>query len=222
MKELQAAIETAFTGMVERGELNKVITEALEKSVTSVIKQTFETYSPFQKALKEHVEKTLVINFDDLGLAGYNALLLKIIKSRVEASIFQVAEKQITAGLDELMANPPSEFKLSELIKEFRESTKGDRPPDDGISFHCKAADSSDGYFHCAFDEKSRKSEYDCGYRFAVTDKGEIYSLKFPYEGDVTKGLFVGHRFGFERTLFQLWAAKSKIVMDVDDVDAGY
>ena len=220
MKEMQAAIETAFKQMVESGALNKVITESVEKSVTSVIKQTFESYSPFQKALTENVNKSLVINFDDLGLAGYNDMLLKIIKSRVDASIFKTAEKQITEGMDELMASPPAEVKLSDLVKEFRKYAAEDRPPDSEISFHCKDSDSSTGYFQCAMDEKSGKPHYDCGYRFAVTDKGEIYSLKFPHEGDVTKGLFVGRRFGFEKTLFQLWACKTKMVMDVDDVDA--
>ncbi|WP_198364066.1 hypothetical protein [Burkholderia ubonensis] len=75
--------------------------------------------SDFGKQLSEHVKKAVQVDFSNLGIPGYNDLILKIILQRVDASLNEQIEKHVTSQLDELLAPAPEEIKLSELVADF-------------------------------------------------------------------------------------------------------
>lgn len=219
MNELSQAIQTAFTGMVESGQLTKIIEANVQKSVETVLSEALRSYSPFQKALAEHVQKSLSVDFSNLGLAGYNETILKIIKAKLDASIHKFADKQFAESMDELLQNPPAEIKLSALVKMLSDEAKED-DNHEGISWHLVMSDSSDGWGHLKMDAKPDVRKDDCRFEIAFTAKGEIYRIYIPYSGDVTKKIFAGPFFGFERVLFQMYAAKTKLILDEDAVES--
>lgn len=219
MKELEQAIQTAFAGMVSSGQLGKIIETNVQKAVEKTLDDVFKSYSPFQKNLTEHIQKTLNVDFGGIGLAGYNEIVLKIIKAKLDASVFKFAEKQISASLDELLENPPAEIKLSELVEMLSKEARAEDNHERGISCHVVENDNNDRWGTVKLDKKPRVAARDCQFDIAYTDKGEIYRIGIPYHGDVTKKLFAGPFFGFERALFQMYAAKTRLILD--DVDTG-
>ena len=220
MKELEQAIQTAFAGMVTSGKLTALIEEGVHGAVKSVITGCFNSYSPFQKALAEHINNNLKIDLDGIGLAGYNALLMNIIKAKLDASVVKYAERLISKELDDLLVNPPAEIKLSELVTMLREHSRED-DQSGGVSCHVQHSDSSAGWGHVKLDVKPNQSARDCRYDLAYTDKGEVYRIGLPYHDDITKRVFAGPFFGFDRALFQMHAAKTKLIIDEDAVDTG-
>lgn len=223
MKELEQAIQTAFTNMVTSGQVTKIIETQIQKTVEHVFVETFRSYSPFCKALTDHVQKTLQVDFAGLGLAGYNETVLRIIKAKLDANVEQFAMGQISKAMDELLKTPPTEIKLSELVDLLKKHVGAGDGGECGVSCHVEFSDGSTlkGWCHVRLDEKPRQSSRDCRFDVAVTDKGEIYRISLPYSGDVTKRMFAGPFYGFECALFQMYAAKTRLIIDEDNVDTG-
>ena len=225
MKELEQAIQTAFTDMVTSGQLKKVIETNVQKAVESVLSDCFRNYSPFQKALAEHINATLRVDFERLGLAGYNATLLQIIKTKLDAAVFQFAEKQIGEGLAELLQNPPAEIKVSELVAMLKKQLQEDS------SYHeesrpdvvdCEVQTDTGivaGYGQVKLTVKRRGSTDGRCYELAIDSEQRVYRVSLPYQGDISKRVFAGPFFDFERALFQIYAAKTKLVLDEPDLE---
>lgn len=203
MKELEEAITKTFGDMVASGKLTEIIEGHVQKSVDSVFRSFFETYSPFQEALQEYINQNLRVNFEGLGLA---------------AAVFKFAEKQITQGLEYIFEGAPAEIKLSALVAMLEESERQDDSQSEGISCHVELDKYTEGYHWIKLDRKRRKSSDECEYSIAVNKQGEGYNIGLPHRGDVTKKLFAGPFYGFDRALFQLYAAKSKLIIDEDAI----
>lgn len=220
MKELEQAMTAVFAKMVANGDLNQIVEESVKGAVKRVIADCFTSYSPFHKQLGEHINKTLAVDFSALGLAGYNDFLLKVIKTKLDAAVFQFAEQHISQGLDELLKPAPKEIKLSALIELLREARREDLTgEEDGISWHVRKAGTVSRYRYVHLDPKRGKSYDECGYQLSVTDQGEVYRLVLPWSGDVSKKIFAGPFYGFDRALFQMYAAKTKLILDEEAED---
>lgn len=219
MKEMEQAVATAFSNIAGSGFIEKQIEEQLSKSIAGIVKSQLESYSEFGKALNEHVKKALQVDFSGLGLPGYNDMILKIVRRQVDAGLADVLSTQVEGQLTKLLKPAPAEIKLSELIKEFIEQSADDCPCDNpnSISLHIEKSDR--GYRRIYLDKDEGKSMYACAIHIAITGEGEVYSLKIN-EFDPKKTLFVGPIYGFERRLFQMHAAGTKLIVDGDDEDS--
>ncbi|TXH09637.1 MAG: hypothetical protein E6R03_16465 [Hyphomicrobiaceae bacterium] len=71
MKELGQEMQKVFTEMVSSGALTKIIEENVQAAVGGVLHECFRDYSPFRKALVEHINQNLSVDFSALGFAGY-------------------------------------------------------------------------------------------------------------------------------------------------------
>ena len=213
MKELEQIVQHALAQMAESGQFNKIVEAMVHKSVEEIISQCFNYGGPFQKQLAEAINKNIHIDFSHLGLAGYNQTLLNIIKAKLDSSIVQFAQKQISEGLDQLFATPPAEIKLSELVELYKKYlAEDDRDKEMEINAKVIRSEGCDGYWRLKLDGVPNK--YGKQFEIACDNKGNIYSISAPYHGDLTKALFAGPFYGFERALWQMYAAKTKLVID--------
>ncbi|RSK89728.1 hypothetical protein EJF22_22305 [Pandoraea apista] len=108
-------------------------------------------------------------------------------------------------------------MKLSALVKDFVE-----------ISLHRYDADSLDDEFTMIverdqsysqlrfesvfFDRRPYQESHRCAYHLRLVD-GVVKNIRFDGT-DPGKALFVGHLYGFERRLFQLYAAGTSLILD--------
>jgi hypothetical protein len=221
MKEMEIAVTAAFTTMAASGALQKVIEENVTKAVSECVKNTLGSYSDFSKALNEHVKTALNVDFRELGLTRYNEIVLKIIKAKLADSINTVGVQRLEKEMGELLVNPPAEIKLSALVEQFKRNLDRYDRRDGRITCDVNTADSTGicpGYAHIYMDKESGKSRYSCEIQIDVTPAGKVFGLKIGGT-DIKNTLFVGPHFGFERSLFQLYAAGTKIIVDGDDID---
>lgn len=225
MKELEQVVSNAFSNIVTAGVIEKAIEEKLTKTITSIINDELQSYSEFGKQLNEHVKRAVKVDFSQLGIPGYNDLILKIIRQRVDANLNKQIEKHVTEQLDELLAPAPDEIKLSELVADFIKF----QAEKQSYSCSCDLPEritlgvSTDGSFtHVYLDKEHGSDRYECPWRIDTMD-GRVYSVRIN-EIDPKNALFIGPMYGFERKLFQLYAAGTKLVIDadVDEIDTSY
>lgn len=219
MKELQQAVGDAFEKIVAAGTIEAAIEKKLTETVTSIIDHELRSYSDFGKALEAHVKSAINVDLQRLELPGYNDLILKLISRQVAAQLDSQLAAHVEKQMTELLAPPPAEIKLSDLLKQFIDNKASDCPCDgpEAISLHVER--SSGGYAHVYFDEKEHQQKYSCEYSIHIDSEGKVYSLKIK-EQDPKKQIFVGPFYNFERRIFQLYAAGTKLIIDGDDADA--
>jgi hypothetical protein len=218
MKELESAIVAAFTKMAETGAIQAIIEKKIEKTVDEILGDALRSYSDFGKNLSEVIKGAMNVDLRQLGLVGYNDIVLKIVKAKLDHSMEVFGKAQIEKYLEELLKCPPAEIKLSELVEQLKEAHSDDE------RYECTCIvewGKSDGWGRVYLDKNGDKRKYDCEHSLSFTKEGEIYS--FSIEGrDPSKKIFCGPFYGFERTLFQMYAAKTRLIVDEDDVEIHY
>lgn len=224
MQELQNAVSNAFANIVASGAIEKAIEEKLTKTITSIVEEELRSYSDFGKALSHQVKTALQVDFSNLGLPGYNDLILKVIRAQVahqaDTSIAMHVEKQLA----ELLAPAPTEIKLSELVEEFITFANDDLgcSCDKPDQITLIVEDGTDGgrytslrnFYHISFDKNPGKDKYECDFRIDVND-GKVYNVTLN-KRDPSKSIFIGPIYGFARRVYQLYAAGTNLIIDGD------
>lgn len=214
MQELQNAVSTAFANIVASGAIEKAIQEQLGKTVDSLIKEQLREYGDFGKALKEHVAKAMQVNFADLDLPSYNHFILSVIRKQADAALAGDIAKKLEADMAKLLQDAPAEITLEQLIEDFRDEFKEKygEPRYGNFTLYVRESEGVSGYWHIAMDPDERASEYSCKFRLAVAGDGRVYSMQIG-DMDVKKSLFTLHLSGFERQLFRMYAAGTKVII---------
>lgn len=226
MEQLQSAVTAAFANIVASGAIEQAIEAQLTKTVKTIIDDELRSYSPFGEELKARVKTAMQVNFDDLGLPGYNDLILKIVRRQVDAYANDAIANQVEKQLGKLLEPAPAEIKLTELVESFIESNverygcSCERGPS-RITLHIEPTGYGSRWIR--LDKEPGKDKYECGISFLVGDQGGHISALRVDRHDVTKTMFVG-LYGFEQKLFQMHAAGTKLVIDADehDIDTNY
>lgn len=221
MDDLKSAVQTAFGNVVSSGAIEAAIEKQLASTIASLIQAELREYSDFGKAIKECVQQAVCVNLDRLDLPSYNELILQIIRRQMDAALQSDVVKQLEDNMAKLLVAPPAEITMEALIEAFVEHHKEDKDGDDFTLL----MERKHGTTYISLDEDSGKSEYSCDYRLAVDRDGKVYSLTIGTK-DVAKTIFTGPFYNFERMLFQLYAAKTKLIIAPDeqaeDFDTSY
>lgn len=213
--DINTLVQTAFTKLVEEGELQKLVDTRIKDLVKSALEQATNWKSPFQEGLNQYVTESLRMDFSKLGLGAYHATIIEIIKSKLDASLMTWVDKTIAESMGELLTPPPESIKLSEFVIQMHGYMKRTHRGEGEIEFEIEESDTN-GYWALNAKFGSYKLNK---YRIAVSRTGEIYHISIPYEGDITKRLFVSTRNEpFEKSLWQFYAAKTKLIRDVDSI----
>lgn len=227
--DLNKMVMNSLSRMESEGKVQEIVDKHVAKTIESVVDDAFGSWSDFSKNLKKQVEEKLQVNFEELDLASYNALIMKVVKEKLDDSIANEGVKRINESIDSLLGSAKSEYKLSELVKEMSEEVDTD---DMGYEeYHEMTMHIDDSFILSkiiALDPESDKSKYDCKYRFWVDNKtGKVSNIQIREDSHRTsrevhefdaRAIMRGFH-GLEETLFKIYANGSKVIVDEDKVD---
>lgn len=225
MSDLTNFAEELVIGFLKTSEGQTAAKKCIVKVIESAIESATGYNSDFRKQVDAAMVKALQLT-GDIEIESYNDAILKVMAAQLQHATADTIERQVAERMKRLLEPAPTEIKLSELIEKYREYLKN--KIDGGCVCHGEGVmtflhDQSDsGFDHYSLDEDSGKSSYKCDIRFGIY-KSTMYHLAFQ-SGDVEKQLFVGPLYDFQRLLFQMKAAQTKVVIDCtpDDVELAY
>ncbi|MGG1651363.1 hypothetical protein [Paenibacillus sp. NRS-1780] len=223
--DLNKIINNTLAEIQHEGFVEQVVKKRVQETITKIVDDVFGTWGDFKKNLEKEVESSLKVNFSELGLSGYNQLVLSTVKESLDQALHIQGVEKMKERMDDLLSNAKPEYKLSELIKEFKESVNEDHEYDDEeISFHVR---NLSHIIFIDFDKESDKGEHSCEYGITVSKESGTVSnvrLRSDYRPDreMDKKNILGGFYGFEDTLFKMFAAGSKLIVDEEAVDMYY
>lgn len=226
MEDMKNAVAAAFDKIVASGAIEQAIEKQLTETIGSVIKDQLRSYSDIGKSIEAQVKESLSIG--KMELPSYADLIGKIVRRQVEGGMQNDATRYLEQNIAELLAPAPAEITLEQLIEDFIEIRIEDDESIRGGDFTLlidHSEGSTAGYKHIYIDPEARTSKYSCAIQIDVQPSGEVYGLKIGGR-DLKDQLFVGKIYGFERKLFQLFTAKSKLIVpegaDASDYPTSY
>lgn len=220
--ELEAAVTSAFRNMVDSGAIQAIIEKKLSETVDSILSDSLRSYSEFGKKLRASVESALNVDLSDLGLPGYNEMVLEVVRRKISERLFITGKEKIERDMEELLgSSAPAEITLSKLVEDFIDFVKEDTREEYGRVTVIVDPLSKHGYRHIYFDNDGDKEKYSCRHRIMLDNEGVPFSVRI--DGlEVGKALFSGRMTGFEKTLFQMYATKAKIIVDDEEPDLSW
>ena len=171
------------------------------------------SYSEFGQRIAKALQASLHAG-DPINLPSYNDLVLKVVRKQVDAQLERVLQTQLADNLAKLLQTPPEEITLEKLVDSFRDFCAGRIEPGEFGKFTL-LVEQDEGptrFAHIHIDEKPNKKKYECEYQIHVMD-GTIYQLRIG-RLDVEKTLFVGDFYGWEKLLFSMKVAGTKLLVD--------
>lgn len=208
----------------------------VEEVFQAVLTDVTRYGSGLRQRLTAVVERALTFDPHDIPLEGYNAMLMEIVHRQTAQHFENALQAQVRHTLQELLTPPPAEIKLSKLVEmyvdELRQEAKdGCVCESSELRAFCEIEKSSAKwtstlvYLAESAAEVSRNASQTkyrnlyCDIRFSVCPTTHLIGgLWFKNEA-VEHRLFLSRLFGFERALFQMKAAKTKLIVDVESAD---
>jgi len=225
MEQLQQAVTDSFAKILATGAIEQIIEKELAATVSKIFNEELRSYSDFGKGLTEYIKSALKVDFDHLGLPGYNDFILKVVRAQVDANINNVLAGQVNDQLAALLAPPPTEITLSALVADFIEFNKRD---DCGCDTRSNITlileEPRHGMRWVSLDADPDVKEHETSIRFLWSDWNQTIGGLRINKKEMDKYLFVGPIYGFERKLFQMHIAGTKLIIDqeADDIDTHY
>lgn len=218
--DFRTAVIESLDRLIASGAIEKAIEATLAKTIATVLEHELRSYSDFGKQIEEAVKQSLAIR-GDLDLPAYNDTLLQILRRQVETQTNAVLEQQVVSRMKELLTPAPESITLTKLVEAFMEQVKDHT--DSGCvcygegEYGVSVDVTQDGYFgHIRLADEPDAKKWDIDIGFSNREQ-TIYSLRL---GAETEGrIFAGPFYNFERLLFQMKAAGTKIVIDCDPAD---
>lgn len=214
--DVRAAVIEALDKLVTSGAIEQAIEKQLAETMASVVKSELASYSDFGKRLSEAVKQSLALH-DRLDLPSYNHAILRIIERQVERGMQASIEREVAARMKELLTPAPESIKLSELVEQYiehlNEQARGGCVCYGDGRITCLLEDSDYGFRRLTLAKEAGKRRNDGDIQIGITKEGRIYHLHFR-DRDVEKEMFAGPFHGFERSIFQMRAAGTRIEID--------
>ncbi|WP_456010587.1 hypothetical protein [Clostridium butyricum] len=228
MIDLNKVVNDTLSEMENEKFVEKIVKDTLEKSIKSIVDDIFRSYSDFGKKLETYIESNLNIDFNRLGLEGYNGIVLAAVKEQLDKSITVQGVEKIKNSMDEMLSDIKEEYTLSEIVEKVKDDSDKESYEYDYDEHVFLIIDkSSGGYTHIYIDndEDEPDRKYDYSYQIDIDNKGKPYSIKFKGDEINTKQI-MGGLYGLDKLLFKIYASGAKIKLDqgddADDYDLYY
>jgi len=216
MFDLEKHVTDAVRALVENGKLAAMVETHVAKLLDSILGDALRSYGDVGKQIGEAVKQAIAIDPQALGLEGYNLTVLAIVKQKLDAAIQKVGVEKLSKDMDELLGtHAPETIKLSELVEQFKAWAS-----QTGNEICCTVILEEPQYHHrwLYLDAEPRKKWNDC--RFALMLGEDGHTTIFKVDGrDPKQTIIMGPLYGFEKTLFQMYAAGTKIIVDETEFD---
>lgn len=227
--DINAIAASAIQEMNESGALHKTISDTIKKTVGDAVRNNLERYSDFGKAVEQEIKKAFNgIELQRLGLEQYNHFILSYIGEAVHEFREKALAVQLKEQLDSILANPPEQIKISEIVaevvKEARKECSGEDYDEYGeITLNINDTDSMFKYIE--IDPEHGKGPRSCKYRFGVfcysREKPSLMSVTINGE-EIEKSALIAKHNGVAKLLIQAQLHKIPIVLDFDDCVTEY
>jgi hypothetical protein len=220
MMDLNKMVNDSLAKIEAEGFVEKVVEKQLKSTIEIIIDDLFRSYSDFGKNLKKEIESQLNINLKELKLSGYNVLVLNTVKEKLDEALHLQGVEKMQDALNEIFNDTKKEYKLSEIINAFKQDVLSDDSAYEGneISFHVEKWSYG---VHIAFDKDSDKGRYSCDYQIGIDSNGKMTRADIDGKKFDNK-IIMGGLYGFDETLFKIYASGAKVIIDDNDVDIEY
>lgn len=216
--DVQQMIVNKLNESLTSDKFEKMVDEAVTKCLYNCVSNIFTSYGEFSKSLESKLKERLAIHCNLDEIPQYNDLVIKIITRNFETKINEILGKQISETMEALLETAPKEIYLDKLREEFVRWIA----EDDGVDFdyvdefgeylfRVEESGSADGYFHVVMDKDPKAKKWAEAFRLSVTREGAVYAMRVG-QVDMEKTLFIGPVFGFEKLLFGMKAAGTRII----------
>lgn len=223
MQDITSAVAKGLGQLIDSGRIETMIATQIEKTIGEIIQREMKEYSDFGKIVQEAVKAALTFDPQRISLPSYNAMVCDLIRQHVENAMRKDAADHVKKLMDELLGTPPKQIKLSDLVEQFKEHVKDCWRYDGEHAVTCivEKTEYSSQWVYLGY--KPDMDKYKCEFRMLVSHpyRGEgplTVSTVWLGTSEVTSGVFLADRSGFERCLFQLWTCKVPIILDDDAV----
>jgi hypothetical protein len=220
--DLNVLVNNSLKKISEGGKVQEIIDKRLENTVESIINDLLNDWSDFGKALKEEVKKKLVINLGELDIATYNTLVLNAVKEKLDKVITIQGVEKIKESMDKMLADVKPEYRLSEIIEEFKEEKRYLHEYGDQMTLIIEHSDR--GYMNIYLDDDEEKGQYSCDFMIRLKE-GVVWNIKSSRR-DFRKNNEIGALFGIEELLFKIYSTGARVIFDEgedsDDYDLDY
>lgn len=215
MEDLKKAVSAAFENVVASGAIELAIEKQLASAITRAVEEQFSSYGDFSKAIKAKISTLIDVDVAEIDLPSYRDLVGKIIKQRVGAVMTEQFTTLLDKDIGELLQPAPATITLEALLKEFVEYQLEYREHLRGQPFTLHIEHSNNLEMHYVdiyLSNQESVGKFQCDFQFRVKGDGEVWGLKIG-SADVNKQIFMGQIFSFEKRLFQMYTAKTKIII---------
>lgn len=217
MIDLSDAILSAANRLITSGKLEAAIEKHLEVTLDRLIEEHLRSYSDFGKMLAERIKAAIGVNLDRVTIPEYNTIVADIVTRKVDAFMQEEGREALNAMLGEILKAAPAAMTLSELVDTFKQWAvqQYDYEPEEvgeiTVIVDGEPKPYSSRWVH--LDRKPSTEKYKCEFSFLVSWDETVSYIRA--RGHSTKeDIFIGGYYGFERDLFRLHAAKTKLIID--------
>ncbi|EJP6471395.1 hypothetical protein NHI66_000644 [Clostridium botulinum] len=120
MIDINKIVNDSLVKLEEEKFVEEVVQKRLEKTIIEIINDVFREWSDFGKNFKEHIEKNLNVDLSNLGIEGYNTIVLAAIKEQLDKTITVQGIEKIKKTTEEMLSDIKEEYTLSEIIEKLK------------------------------------------------------------------------------------------------------
>lgn len=221
MDALKNAVAQAFDNVVASGAIEAAIEKQLAETIASAIREQFSSYGDFSKAIKAKINTLVDVDLAEIDLPSYRDLVGKIIQQRVGAVMTTQFTEQLDKDMCEMLSPAPATITLEKLLEQFVKSKLEYGESLRGQAFtlfidrDTSSVTSLGSYVDVYLDPSDGTSKYSCAFHIRIKGDGEVWNLSMG-GADVKNKIFLGPMFGFEKSLFQMYTAKTKLIIPSD------
>lgn len=158
MKELQALINDKVETIINSGEIEKKIEEALNQSITTAITRQMESYGNFTKQLNDFLDESFKLDTSKVEIPEFTTVMSQVVNNQINKFFEGQAAERFANLVNEKLAPLPQEIPIHEFVNNIVSYFKSDDP--------CNCNDDIDEYATVEFES--------CGY----SSMRELYNLK--------------------------------------------
>lgn len=127
MKTIPEIAHAKIESMVQNGEIEKKIEEAISGSITSAIDELFRSYGSMTKEIEKTLEQGLKISSSAIDFESYNEQMLVFIRAKLANFFQEQAAEKFDSQLNEMLGPIPEQITLKEFVERIVQFWREDR-----------------------------------------------------------------------------------------------
>lgn len=220
MNNLQEMLNASLASMFENGKAQEIVDAHVERMLKDAVSSVTRSYSEFGKTLEAKLAEHLKVDFEKIDFPAYNHLVTQVVQRALNHTLREDAAKKLEADIREMLAGEtPAEITLSQLVGQLKEWAREDCYEARGKhAVTALVGELKYGSRYVYLDPLPDKESYQCNFHLLIDEAGALRSVRLAGKS-VENGLFLGGLYGFERTIFRLYTAKSRLIIDTEEPD---